>query len=530
MLGKTLQAILFVTFFLHVIPCYSFPLSTKKRWIIDETTGERVKLVCANWPSHVGPLLAEGLDKQPLNYIAAQVVKNKYNCIRLTWATFMFTRAQYAKLTVAESFDRLNLTEAKAGIAENNPFVLRMTLLQAFETVVDVLGSHGLMLVLDNHVSLPIWCCSDSDGNGFMNDPHFHPEEWIRGLTTVAKRFRGKSQVVGIGLRNELRGPRQNADDWYRYIQEAAKSIHELNPDVLLIASGLSYATNLTFLKARSLGSNFDNKLVLEAHLYSFSNAWVEQQVNKVCADQIQSLDDKVGFVINGENQIPLFFGEFGIKEKETSPAEERFLSCFSAYAIARDLDWGLWALQGSYYFRENVTNMEEYYGILDINWSRVRNPQIQERLRLMKTKIQDSDKNSTASYIMYHPQTGSCIRNKKKEIYASTCNGGWSKWIHDGNGAPIRLTENSSLCLKAVGDGVAPILSTDCLSPQSTWTSLSVSKLHLAAKDDGGEFLCLHMESSKKIVTRKCICVWDDPNCKDDSTSQWFELALTNV
>ncbi|KAJ6962326.1 hypothetical protein NC652_001092 [Populus alba x Populus x berolinensis] len=46
--------------------------------LVDETEGERVKLACASWPSYVEPLLAE-----------AQIVKNKYNCIRVTWATFM---------------------------------------------------------------------------------------------------------------------------------------------------------------------------------------------------------------------------------------------------------------------------------------------------------------------------------------------------------------------------------------------------------------------------------------------------------
>lgn len=195
MQGKIFLAILLLSFFLYGTPCYSLPLSTNNGWIVDETSGQRVKLHCVNWPSHMGTMLAEGLDKQPLTFIASQLVKRQYNCIRFTWATYMFTRADYGHLTVAQSFDALNLTEAKAGIAKKNPILLRMTVLQAFDTVVDVLGAYGLMLVLDNHVSKPMWCCSENDGNGFPNDMYFDPDEWIQGLTTVAQRFKGKSQV-----------------------------------------------------------------------------------------------------------------------------------------------------------------------------------------------------------------------------------------------------------------------------------------------------------------------------------------------
>jgi len=51
-------------------------------------------------------------------------------------------------------------------------------------------------------------------------------------------------------------------------------------------------------------------------------------------------------------------------------------------------LDWGLWALQGSYYLRQNVTNMEEYFGVLEIDWDRVKNPKVERRLGLLKQTL----------------------------------------------------------------------------------------------------------------------------------------------
>uniref|UniRef100_A0A6N2M544 Mannan endo-1,4-beta-mannosidase n=1 Tax=Salix viminalis TaxID=40686 RepID=A0A6N2M544_SALVM len=192
MLGRTFQAILLFSFVLYAIPGYSLPLKTQGRWLVDERTGERVKLHCVNWPAHILPMLAEGLDKQPLRFIASELVKNNYNCVRFTFSIHMFTR--YANLTIEESFDRLNLTKAKAGVIKNNPFVLKMTVPQAYEAVVDALGAFGLMVDADNHMSDPIWCCSNDDENGFPNDPRFDPDEWIEGLGLVAQLFKGKTQ------------------------------------------------------------------------------------------------------------------------------------------------------------------------------------------------------------------------------------------------------------------------------------------------------------------------------------------------
>lgn len=192
MLEKSLQAI----FLLSLVSfTYSFPLSTNKRWIINGATGQRVKLACVNWPAHLQPMLAEGLDKKPLGEIVAAVVKMHFNCVRLTWSTFMFTRPNYGHISVSQTLDSLDLKEAKQGISKNNPFILNMTHIQACEAVVGELGAQGIMVLLDNHISKPDWCCSNTDGNGFFGDRYFDPNEWMKGLSFVADRFKEKRQV-----------------------------------------------------------------------------------------------------------------------------------------------------------------------------------------------------------------------------------------------------------------------------------------------------------------------------------------------
>jgi len=100
--------------------------------VVDES-GSRVKLACVNWPSHLEPMLAEGLGKRPVGAIAADVAAMGFNRVRLTWPTFLVTNASYGNLTVAQSFQRLNLTESLAGVRANNHGVADLKLIDALK-------------------------------------------------------------------------------------------------------------------------------------------------------------------------------------------------------------------------------------------------------------------------------------------------------------------------------------------------------------------------------------------------------------
>ena len=101
--------------------------------------------------------------RSPSTFIVFQIVNQQFYCVRPTWATYMFTRPEYGAANVERSFDKLNLTTVKAGVAKSNLSLLSKTLVQAFDNVVDSLGAKGLGLVLDDHVSMPIWCCGKND-------------------------------------------------------------------------------------------------------------------------------------------------------------------------------------------------------------------------------------------------------------------------------------------------------------------------------------------------------------------------------
>ncbi|XP_073049241.1 glycosyl hydrolase 5 family protein-like [Primulina eburnea] len=532
---KFTEAIIFVFLLLQTAAlCNSVPLSTNSRWIVDEATGKRVKLACVNWASHLKPTFAEGLEKQPLNYIVSQITATGFNCVRFTWPTFMITRPEYGNLTVSQSLDKLGLKDAKAGVAKNNPQFLNMNVIEVHKAVVDELGRNDLILVVDNHISEPNWCCNGGDGNGFFGDANFDPSEWLQGLEAVATMYKGNPAVVAMSIRNELRGDRQNEPDWYKYMQQGAALINRINPNLLVVISGLNYDTTLGFLKSKRFGTAIANKIVFEAHWYTVGTSdeqW-EAQTNLVCANMLQGAEDSYLFLIRGNNSFPLFLSEWGIDETGASEADNRYMSCFLAAIVENDIEWALWGIHGSYMLREGTVNMYEPNGILDFDWARPKNLSFVKRLQLARQVNQDSDPKHPTSYVMFHPLTGQCVQVRETYIFLSECTTA-SRWEHQDDG-PIKLV-GSLQCLVVAEDGSTAHVSDDCTSNSSKWKIASRPRLHLAAQNRQGSYLCLENNAADAtIVTKKCLCLGDDladtPTCDKNPQVQWFKLVPINV
>lgn len=362
------------------------PLSTSSRWVVDRF-GVRVKLACVNWVGHLEAGIPEGLSKNTAQGIATIVRANGFNCVRLTYSTWLWTNDTYGGLSVAENFNNLNLTSSAVALMALNPEFYLLSLREVHRRVVSILTAHGLMVILDNHVSKPQWCCSSNDGNGFWGDVYFNADEWLQGLTTVASTFSGDPFVVAMTLRNELRGPRQNEADWRVLVSQAAEAVHDVNPDVLIVAGGLSSATDLNFLgDNKALDTeHFPGKLVYEFHWYKWNRLAKGSDFNnasepEACSNTQNNVHIDNGFVV--DQGTPLLLAEFGINLVSVSYAENRFLDCVLDYLRRVDLDWAFWALQGSYYLRNGKEDVDEEFGLLGSTWRNWRNPRVIARLQ----------------------------------------------------------------------------------------------------------------------------------------------------
>lgn len=498
-------------------------LHTNSRWIVDDA-GRRVKLACANWASHLEAMVAEGLSKQPVDAIAKRFGSNGFNCVRFTWATHMVTDDRLGNQTVRQSFQSAGLSEYIPGLQNNNPSLLDISLVDAFQRVVSTLSTNGVMIILDNHVSKPQWCCDDSDGNGFFGDTYFDPKEWVSGLSRVAAMFGGNRNVIGMSLRNELRGPNQNENDWYIHMQEGAEAVHAANPDVLVILSGLSYDTNLRFLRSRPVQVSFTRKIVYEVHWYRFDDTelWQNGNPNEVCNTVSSNVMARAGFLL--ESGLPLFVSEFGWDQSGNNAVDNNYMSCFMAMAAKLDFDWAVWTMVGSYYQRSGRLGYDESFGLLSSDWGSLRNPNTLQRLNLIQQALQGPG--AKLQKLLFHPSSGKCVRRTMRGLLmlGACTGGGTGTWMHT---AQKRLTtqgqEAHVLCFKAPGMGHAARLGSECSDQNSKWAAGSSSPV-LSSNLENGTAVCLGVASDGTVVTEACKCASRD-NGSCDAASQWFAI-----
>ncbi|CDY34588.1 BnaC03g56880D [Brassica napus] len=291
------------------------------------------------------------------------------------------------------------------GFKTNNPSMIDISLIEAFKT-----DELFFKLNTYNHLTKPGWCCANDDGNGFFGDQFFDPTVWTAALRKMAATFDGVFNVVGMSLRNELRGPKQNVNDWFKYMQQGAEAVHSANKNVLVILSGLNFDADLSFVRSRPVNLSFTRKLVFELHWYAFSdgNLWATSNPNDICGRVLKRLGNRGNFLLN--KGLPLFLSEFGIDQRGGNANDNRYLGCLSGWAAENDVDWSLWALTGSYYLREGVVGMIEYYGALDSDWNSVRNSSFLQQISLLQSPLQGPGPKTDAFNLVFHPLTGLCL------------------------------------------------------------------------------------------------------------------------
>ncbi|KAL1216334.1 Glycosyl hydrolase 5 family protein [Cardamine amara subsp. amara] len=514
----------FCFFFLvsqHTIPSMSYPLSTSSRWIVNEN-GQRVKLVCANWPSHLEPVVAEGLSKQPVDAVAKEIVEMGFNCVRLTWPLDLMTNETLANnVTVRQSFQSIGLNSDILGFQTNNPSIIDLSLIEAFKMVVTTLGNNDVMVILDNHLTKPGWCCSMDDGNGFFGDQFFDPTVWVAALSKMATTFNGVSNVVGMSLRNELRGPNQNVNDWFKYMQQGAEAVHSANKNVLVILSGLSFDTDLSFVRSRPVNISFTEKLVFEMHWYSFSDgsSWTDNNTNDNCGQILNRIKNAGGFLLN--QGFPLFISEFGIDERGKNTEDDRYFGCLTGWAAENDVDWSVWALTGSYYLRQGNVGMVEYYGLLDSDWISVRNSSFLQKISLLQSPLQGPGTRTDAYNLVFHPLTGLCLvrsLNDSTKVTLGPCNSS-EPWSYTKKAIRIK---DQPLCLQSNGPQ-NPVTMTSCSRTVSKWRTISASRMHLASRTSNKATLCLDVDSTNNVVANACKCLRKNRSC--EPMSQWFKI-----
>lgn len=246
------------------------PLHTFGRFFVD-ASGQRVRLQCVNWyGAHLEHMVQGGLDRLALENISTAISSAGFNCVRLSFnleMVFNSTAVVFQpQVTLAANPDLTNLSAT--------PFDL-------FDRSVASLTDRGLMVILNNHISSPGWCCTSEDGEGLWYTTRYNEDMWLNALGEVASRYHNNLLVVGFDLRNEIRGSQlgnptwgygDEPFDWSVAAVKGARRVLENNPNMLILVSGLEYSKYLCDVPGTPIHLLPDlyGRLAYTVHAYSW--------------------------------------------------------------------------------------------------------------------------------------------------------------------------------------------------------------------------------------------------------------------
>ncbi|KAI3641999.1 hypothetical protein MP228_011554 [Amoeboaphelidium protococcarum] len=172
------------------------PLRTSGRWIVD-SYGKRVKLGCINWHgAHMNTYAPSGLHFKSSKYIAQKIRSLGFNCVRLNWSL---------ELVLRNPVVNRDAIKAMLESGRLDPSVQDHHALSIIDAVIEDLASEQVMVILDNHVSDPTWCCDPRDANGLWFNERYSAEDFERAWVLMAQRYAHEKYVIGTDLRNEIR-------------------------------------------------------------------------------------------------------------------------------------------------------------------------------------------------------------------------------------------------------------------------------------------------------------------------------------
>jgi len=248
------------------------------------------------------------------------------------------------------------------------------------------LTNNGLIVILNNHISTAMWCCSAEDGEGFWYTDEYPTQMWEDCLVELSARYRDNPLVAGMDLRNEVRTSHGEfaewgtgkVNDWALAAEIAGNKILEVNPDMLILVEGILSGGNLIGALAKKVELTNPDKLIYSGHIYPFSPiiSDLPYSLFKTTMHTMQTFVADAGF----NYSAPYWMGEFG----SGGGNDEKWLHIVQ-FLQETDHDWAYWSIDGYKY-----PDQGEGYGLLEEDYETIRYPWKMDQLRSIMPILSD--------------------------------------------------------------------------------------------------------------------------------------------
>lgn len=338
---------------------YTLPLRTRGRNIVD-AMGKRFKLLSVNWYGASDELFVPGgLDIRHRSEIAKTIRRTGFNSVRLPYAD---------ELVTSNPVIEPHLVMA-------NPDLAGLRALDVFEAVVTALTDAGLAVIVNNHITKATWCCGINPCDASWANDYLGgfctirqtEEDWIRNWEHVMGRFQYNRLVIGVDLRNEVRGLWGTMPwaKWAAAAEACGKRLQKMNQDWLIVVEGTESANDLSGARARPITLNIADKLVYSAHVYAWSGwgSWGGRFSQRSYDSFVDTMRYHWLYLLE-EDIAPVWIGEMGAP-RNPSVGGVRYWENLRRLLKRVDADFGYWAINPS----QPHNNVTESYSLLERDW-----------------------------------------------------------------------------------------------------------------------------------------------------------------
>lgn len=341
------------------ITSYELPLRTSGRRIVD-ANGRRFKLSSINWYGASDELFVPGgLDVQHRSVIANTIKRLGFNSVRLPYADELVMKNPLVEAIHVRA----------------NPDLAGVRALDVLEAVTTALTDAGIAVIINNHITSATWCCgADPCDAGWAND-HLGPlcrvrqteEEWIEHWETVMERYVDNPLVIGVDLRNEVRGlwGTMPWSKWAAAAERCGNRLLAMKRDWLVIVEGTESANDVSGAAKRPVRLDVPDRLVYSAHIYGWSG-WGELDgrfSQRSYASFVKTMRHNWAYLVE-QDEAPVWVGELGAPYGPTVGDVNYWKNMFR-FLKALDADFGYWAINP----RKPKDNAKERYSVVEDDW-----------------------------------------------------------------------------------------------------------------------------------------------------------------
>jgi hypothetical protein len=233
-------------------------------------SGKHVPLKCVNWyGAHQELFVVGGIEQRRPSAIVNEIVSMGSNCVRLVF-----------------SIDLWKKNPPPPALLKTSECAKNQTSMDIFDCVVEKLTDAGIMVILNNHNSFPGWIGLIDVQQGLWNLPGYSVYTWLDCLEHMSARYKNNPLVIGMDIRNEIHDQdgvyitwgKSNdiTTDWKAAASIASDRIEKVNPNMLVVVSGLCYGYDFAdmMLDIGPSSAFARKKLVYTSHVYTSAFWW----------------------------------------------------------------------------------------------------------------------------------------------------------------------------------------------------------------------------------------------------------------